>query len=1521
MWQFVKKFIARIVYSIPIWLLVVLGILAALQTTTVQTYLAGHATKYLSDKVGFPIYVDYLNIRWPDYVVLRNVNILDRENQRMIEAGEVQVDFKWSTLIDGKNIYIDKVILKNAHVRLIKSKKTNELNIDEFVATVDSILNPPRKTKRVGPAPIFQIDQAWLNNVQFSYNDQREDTIREGFDYYHFTIDSIQAVAHQLRFVADTVQTTVENLQGQDNHTNLDIHRLSTNFLYTKHIIELAQLRLDIGNSTIRERIAFKYDRPADLSDFVEKTFMNADLNETRIYSKDLALFAPYLNRYEEYWSVSGHFNGLVGRFRLRNANLQFGEKSRINGNISFEGLPNFKETLIDFDLKPSVIVITDLQQYLDSSSFRTSRKFGTIRLSGKFLGFPEDFVANGTFDTDLGTIISDINLKNKTNTAYKGHLTTRNFDLGAFLGEPKVVQHLDMDGEIEGEGLKMKDANLQLKANISRLGYKSYDYNAITVDGKLSKQQFNGSLSIKDTNLIFDAKGEIDLRNNHNLVNIEADLQKADLKALNLTSKDATIRTQLHINSRGLKLDDIVGDAIFTNGYVLYNNKDLVIDSLQIHSVKDSGQRIFNIRSSFANIDAEGNFDFTRLSTDFQNLIKEYQLNFSNNAKEIKRYYSSKEKNKGPRYSLDYNVFLRDINPVLLMFYPDWSISRNTTIEGSFSQGRSARVSLHSTIDTLSYKNNIFYTNEVDVNSSKLSDSTTVLAVTYLQSKKQKIGATQTENMALEAVWNGKHIEFSSKIQQSSNSNYADLRGDVEFQSDQISLKFKPSHFQIFKNVWHIDTTNLITIQNRNINFNDLQFTNQYQFISLDGTLSEDSTKALRLSLKEFGLQALNPLVDHELGGAVNGFIEIKDFYKNRSIESELTIEELVVDKFLVGDIIGESHWNEETQNINANYQVYRMDQRIVRLYGIYNPQAAENAMDMQIILDRANLEILEPFFKEQVSRLGGTASGTLSLTGTITTPILSGEVNVYNGRFRYNYLNTFYYFDDKVHFSRNEIGVKNLQLRDEDENIALINGGVFHDGFKNFVLSLTGRMRNFKVLNTTLKDNDLFYGTAYVTGDLSLLGAIENLTIRANARSNKGTKIAIPISDTRTISQQDFISFATKTKPSATLTEKDKREQVDLTGVLMDFNFDITPDAWCEIIFDEKAGDIIRGNGSGRIRMEIDTKGDFRMFGNYTINKGAYNFTLLNAVNKAFTIEPGGTVSWSGDPYGGILDINAIYTQSASILPIITSDVNKLSAQEQMEARKHYPVTVQMRLTGNLLSPKIGLGIDFKNFPQNSQFYVNVMDFKNRISVNEQELNKQVFSLLILQRLSAENFSGLGQGTVTSSISELLTNQLSYWASQVNENLEVDLNLNGLDSDAWNALQLRLSYALLDGRLRITRDGGFTTVQSTTDPTARAVSVIGDWTIEYILNKSGSLRVKMFNRNSQNILGTTSTTTTGVVAGFSLLHTESFNSLWELFHSKRKERSEPEKPAESETPNKVPPSTSQLNSNRQQK
>jgi hypothetical protein len=132
--------------------------------------------------------------------------------------------------------------------------------------------------------------------------------------------------------------------------------------------------------------------------------------------------------------------------------------------------------------------------------------------------------------------------------------------------------------------------------------------------------------------------------------------------------------------------------------------------------------------------------------------------------------------------------------------------------------------------------------------------------------------------------------------------------------------------------------------------------------------------------------------------------------------------------------------------------------------------------------------------------------------------------------------------------------------------------------------------------------------------------------------------------------------------------------------------------------------------------------------------------------------------------------------------------------------------------------------------------------------------------------------------------------------------------VDLSGLSQSDLNNFQLRFSYTLLDGRLRLTRDGSFTNAQNQ----ASALSIAGDWTLEYLLSKNGVFRVKMFHRVNQNLIlsGLNNNNTT---QGASLLHTQSFNKLSELFPKRKKKEKKPTPAPPAKTEETNPPSAVQ--------
>jgi hypothetical protein len=164
--------------------------------------------------------------------------------------------------------------------------------------------------------------------------------------------------------------------------------------------------------------------------------------------------------------------------------------------------------------------------------------------------------------------------------------------------------------------------------------------------------------------------------------------------------------------------------------------------------------------------------------------------------------------------------------------------------------------------------------------------------------------------------------------------------------------------------------------------------------------------------------------------------------------------------------------------------------------------------------------------------------------------------------------------------------------------------------------------------------------------------------------------------------------------------------------------------------------------------------------------------------------------------------------------------------------------------------------------------------------VAADEQEMNRQVFSVIMTRNFSPEGqFSGVA--TISSSLGNLLSSQLNSFLGQVDKNLEVNIDLATLDQNTLENFQLSVAYTFLDGRLRVSRDGGFTDNQGN----ASAASIIGDWQAEYLLTGDGVYRLRIFNRNNYNTFTSLSLTQNVLTYGASITQNVSFNSFSELF------------------------------------
>ncbi|MGF1638014.1 MAG: translocation/assembly module TamB domain-containing protein [Cyclobacteriaceae bacterium] len=1452
---------------------------------------------YISEQIGHQTSINYINIKWFDVIVVKGLQVLDTQSEEMILVENLVLDFKLRELFFSNTINFDRAELEGAVVSMRKNSPTEDFNINYFISRIQDLL-PPKEDLTKGAKP-FAIDEVYLSHSKFSLDNTGRDSLNQQFDHNHFVIQNIRGGAKNLLISAGDFELNAENLRGTEMGTGLEIKNLKTLFKFTKRNMVFENLELIVGNTSIKNSMVFAYDSVKSLSEFVDEVEVTAHFRQSILNSQDLGAFIPALKNHNQNYRLKGYFEGHINRFNTKNLVVEFGLSSRLEGDISMMGFPSIKETFVIADLTAASINANDLQPYVDDTAMKNISKFGQVNIKGGFTGFFSDFVCNASFRTAVGNFTTDINLKineeDQEKSTYSGRLVTESLNLGELIDDSKMLQMLDLEGKLDGKGVSLATAEINLDATIHRIGIKGYDYQEIYTNAKLARELFEGSLAISDPNLYFNGTMNVDLRKDFEKIQINAQLDSANLLKMKLTDNHSFVSARMDVDIQGLKPDEMIGTASFLDFYFEYKDQWLEMDTLELHSSYDSLGRSVRMFSPLLDGHIFGDFKFASLITDFNQLFGEYLLALENDEESLENYYAQKTSGNEEYFFLDFGFDLKNANPVINLFVPQFKITENTYITGSYTGGKTSFINLSSNIRQFSYNEYIFRRNELRLNTSKSNDSRMIYGNLHFYSERQAfLNQPRSQEFNLDLDWYEQQLNFYTRIDEYQGNSYLKVTGALDFLPNELLLSFNPSELGVIGKIWHFSDDNKVSIKKRRIEFKDLIVFNEDQQIAINGVVSEDPEDNLRLTIDNFYMENLNPLMRKSLEGIANGNVDLNNYYALREINSELSIDNFSINQFLVGDLSINSSYDTDDEHFNLDINAMRDGFKTIAVSGLVIPSAKKDQLQLTAKLVETRLNILEPFFDTLFSNIEGTTDGEMQITGRLASPEISGSGKIKNGKIMFNYLKTTYNIEGNLDFDSEDIFFRNLRLSDQENNRGTLNGTINHGGFNTVSFDLTSNFNGIRLMSTGPNDNDLFYGTAYGTGNVKITGTQDNIVISTSAKTKRGTRIFIPLEGTSEVVQQDFIQFVT---PVVETDDEDddlmpvSQSKNEPARITMNFDLDITPDAYCEIIFDITAGDIIRGRGEGKLNMQYDSRGVFQMFGEYEINEGAYNFTLRNIINKEFAILPGSRITWLGDPYAAILDIRASYRQLASLQPILNlGDVETQSP----DLNRKYPAFVMMDIKGNLDQPNISFDISIEEYPKNLMvegisLEAQVGIFKNRIANDEQELKRQVFSLIILRNFSPQDAFNVS-GTVGNSLSEFISNQVSYWVNQVDENLLIDLDLGSLNQEAFNTFQLRLSYSFLDGRLRVTRDGGLYNERNPNE----ASSIIGDWMVEYMLTADGKYRVKVYSKSQFNTIYSNIDNRNITTTGFSLMHTQSFNELRDIFKSSRKKLEE---------------------------
>ncbi len=1439
---------------------------AIFQSAYVQTYATKNIAYYLSKKFKTNITVKNVDIAFFNKIVLKGVYISDQSNDTLVYIKRLKAQLK-SVHFSHKSLMLNKIEFDNSCLN-ISSDSLNNYNFSFFFKSLkstntkksewniycnnfkvkNSVFSYKSKGNMLNNSKLINFNDLYLTNLNFTLKD--------------IYIDS------------NSVNYKINNLSFIDK-SGFKINNLSVAARIYKHSIVLNNVSVSTAFSNLNTKFfTFRFNNLSDFRDFNKKVKFHIYFAPSKIGLADLSFFIPNLKGVSENFYFSGDLQGKVNKFRGNNIKIYYGNESYVYCNLSMNGLPDFKKTFMYVNVNK---LFTDKKDIETLKLYRYASKkhiklpkivenLGSIMYDGKITGFVYDFVSYGKFTTDLGDISTDISIKTNLinkEVDFEGTVKSNLFNLGKFVDQDKIFGNININTTINGSVSENSEVNAKMNGTFGRIEFNKYILKNVKINGNVSNTKFEGSVNINDPNLKMQFLGDVDFSNQTPLFDFTADVAKANLYKLNIDKKDTLSELSFLFISKfkGDNFDNADGEINIYKTNLNINNKKLNIKEILILSEKKDSLKHILFNSDLIDAEAIGDFKPKSFMNSINNLIYVYLPVLK---KDTIDHDSSITNN------LKFTVNLKDINPITDIFFPSIKLSKNTLITGAYTSNNNL------TIETKAYKL-VFADNSFNDFSFNLnSDDSVVTAYTRCK-ELYYTNKYSLKNINILASLSNNNVDFGLKWFSNDSSEYS---GDIKintklFQSSQsknlaADISIPKSEIVIDDSIWTINKCN-IQSDSSSFNFNNLIIKNNNQYISINGKISKNNNDFLFARINDFDISDFNILTNNSMfkvAGIMNGDIKLSSFYDSLFVDSKFRLNNFFLNNKKVGDINASSEWNDNTKKININAFIVNDKIKTFSINGDFVPKTKQ--LDFDLNFNKTPLRILEPYFFLSLTDVSGTARGKLKLTGLTFKPLLNGNLITDNAEFTVDYLKTRYHFKDTVQFKNDTLIFNKINAFDIYNNKAVCDGYISNNYFKDWYLNLNINAKNLLAINTKERDNNLYYGIGYASGLIKIYGPARNLIFDISATTEKNTKIYIPVTQSESLSRNSFITFIGNQKVDKI---ENKNVKMNSSGIQLNFDLHVTPDAEAVIIFDSKVGDLIKGKGFADLNLKVDKKGKFSIFGDYNIESGNYLFTLQNIINKKFVIQKGSSISWNGDPYDADINLDAAYKVKKTSLYDLTLN------QEDMN--KRYPVDCHLLMTNKLMNPTLKFKITFPTSP-----YIQAKSQIN--SLPQDELSKQILSLLLINKfqhlpgteVSTEN--NVATSGVGTNASELLSNQLSNWLSQISNDFDIGFNYRPGDDMTPKEYEVALSTQLLNNRVSINGNVGVGGQQLINKPiNNNANNIVGDFMVDVKINKSGKFHVKAFTRENDDINYDASPYIQGV--GFS--YREEFNTVDELF------------------------------------
>lgn len=1493
----IKKSLKYLIIVAGIIILLPTVLYLVLQIPQVQTLIVQRITSHFSSELQATISIKSFHYRFFNRLTLNDVLIKDNHDDTLLYSQNVSAAIRGIDLRNNKT-RLGKVILIKPYIALI-TDSTGLMNLSWYL---DLLKNPADTTKKA-PSSI-SIDQIELSDARFSFINHNGKKSKTKLDFNNMIFRDINGIIEDLKIENDTTSFKIYHLGFREN-SGFNVKRMSSSVVLANQSIFFNSFFLNCDSTILNlTRLTLRPDSSDSYKRFTEEVRLDILLERSLINTSDLNYFLPVPEEINESIWLSGKIAGTVSELRGRNIIMSYREYTTLDCDFDFSGLPKIENVFIYIGVNRLNTNALDIDKIILPKKGRiilpeALYKLGNVSFDGSFTGFTTDFVTYGKFSTDAGNFSTDISFRPEESEKYKikGLINGSDIDLGLLTGKTDLLGKLSMQANIDGVAYSLKNFAAKLTGRVDSVEINNYEYRNIALNGSFTENAWDGSIKVADENIKLDVLGMFNFGNKLPEFDFTLNLAEADLYRLNIDKLDTTANLTMLLTSnfKGNNIDNLDGEIKLLNSTYRKDNKTLELYDFTIRTYSENSKPVLSLRTDFVNADIRGYYNFASIGGLFRSKLASLMPS---------QFPAVAKRPKTINNNFTFDINFRNTDKINSFFKTGLLLADKSNLHGTIFTD--SIISITGTAKSVSFRNNEFkdlvfnaYTkgNELsmDINTSTLL----FLGQSDLKGFSVQLD-TKPDNFIFTVNWDNKD-KLLNKGNFTARGSVA--RSSSDANKTLLMVGIDSTHIYARNNLWTIKNSS-VKIDTNSVSINNLNISNIDRFYKINGTISEDLADTLHLEFKGIDISPLNYLLNKKstpesttiplnFKGQLNGKIMLTNVYKNLLLESDLVVKSFSMLDNNYGDINIKSDLDNARKILNIYAGNNLNGIKMFDIKGTYDP--ARKSVNLSAVATKLPIDALNPLLKMFASGIKGTASGKVILSGTPDNLIMKGSVMAENASMKIDYLQTRYNLNDSVIFDKKGFRFNNLRLTDERGNPAILAGYVYHKNFKQYTADLTVNIPapGCVVLNTKPKDNEMFYGNAVASGFTTIKAVPGLLSFDISARSGKGTKFNIPLTSGLSVSDYSFVSFfdadsaVTDESGISAVKGKSVTAQKQTTGMEMNFDMQVTPDAEVQIIFDAKVGDVMKGRGSGDLNIVLTRKGGFSMTGDYIIEDGDYLFTLKNILNKSFSVENGGKISFKGDMDNAEIDLKAIYKIKTSLMPLTGGSDETYSEREDVEC--------QLSLTGKLFNPDVKLNIELPNSDEQKKAIL-----RNKIS-SEEELSRQFLYLLITNSFLADESSTATSSTAGTSAmavttTEMLSNQLSNWISQMNDDIDFGFQWRPGTKDINSQdLQFDLSTQLLNNKVIINSNLDYKGIGGTAETDGQ---LTGDFDAEVRLTEK--LRLKVFNRFNNTYSGRGPYT-----QGIGIFFKEDFDKFSDLFKKKIKPEAKKEEeivPKESE-------------------